>query len=70
MIGAAGRPAVSAIHDAFMHGWAFAMVTAAAVLAAAAVATVRTPRPIDTDAPAADAGFSTAELFGEVASRR
>jgi EmrB/QacA subfamily drug resistance transporter len=41
-LGPTGRPAVVAIHDAFVHGWAVAMATAAVVLAAAAVVTLRT----------------------------
>jgi Na+/melibiose symporter-like transporter len=66
-LGAAGQPAVSAIHDAFMHGWAIAMATAAAVLTAAAVATLRSPRSTGADAPTADARLATLDLLGEAA---
>ena len=70
-LGPAGRPAAVAVQDAFMHGWAVAMATAAAVLTAAVMATIRTPSPTGTDTPAAatgDARWEAREVFGEVAA--
>jgi hypothetical protein len=63
---------VAAVQDAFMHGWTIAMATGAAVLTAAAVATIRTPRPAGTDTPAsttADTRVVGREVLGEVDAR-
>src|SRR5581483_11516570 len=60
-LGPAGRPAAAAVQDAFMHGWAIAMATAAA-----AVATVRTPQPAGTDAPAHGTGHTDSVASGEL----
>jgi hypothetical protein len=59
---------VAAVHEAFMHGWAVAMATAAVMLAAAAIVNLRTPRSAGSDLPAAvkyDASIGASEALGD-----